>query len=452
MDENIRNKSVFSLSWPIFVSSLLAILLGYVDTAMLSRYNENAVGAIGNANTVMSFLTLAFTIISGATGILTSQYLGCGTKNKKEMNRVYSVSVLFNLCLSVLISVLLYAFHPLLLMALNVPRELQGDAAAYIKIVGGLIFAQSVFDTFGQIFRSNGKTKIGMALALAMNIINIIGDYSVLYGPLKGLNLGVSGVAAVTALSRIAMLIIAVLYFVFKIDGSIGIKYLRPFPGGILKKLLGLGIPSAGETISYNLSQITVAAIVNTLGIIAINARVFCNMLFGFTYLVPVSLALGTQIIVGHNVGAEEYDKAYRRVVRTAAGALGISISIAVINYLLSGYTLGFFSDSAQTIELGRKIMLIGIFLEFGRTTNIVIINSMKAAGDVKFPTTLGICSMWGFSVGGGFLLGVVCGFGLPGVWAAMAADEIFRAVVVAIRWKRGGWRGKRVVDDSRGQ
>ena len=90
--------------------------------------------------------------------------------------------------------------------------------------------------------------------------------------------------------------------------------------------------------------------------------------------------------------------------------------------------------------------MLIAVFLEFGRTTNIVIINSMKASGDVKFPTMLAIFSMWGLSVLIAYILGIVLGMGLAGVWIGMAADEIFRGIVVFIRWKKGTWRGKRVV------
>lgn len=91
--------------------------------------------------------------------------------------------------------------------------------------------------------------------------------------------------------------------------------------------------------------------------------------------------------------------------------------------------------------------MFICIFLEIGRTANLVIINSMRAAGDVKFPTYLGMASMWGVSVLLGYLFGIVFDFGLVGIWIAMALDEIVRGVVVYIRWKRGTWRGKRIVD-----
>ena len=452
MSKDIKNKNILELSWPIFVSAFLGIMLGNVDTAMLSQYNENAVGSVGNANTILGFLTLTFTIVSSATGILTAQYLGA--KITSKLNQVYTVSMLFNLVLSVFISLILYFLNEPIMALLQVPPEIQPDASIYMQIVGGLIFAQSIFSTFDQIFRNNGKTKIGMVLALMMNVINLVGDYCVLYGPLKVFNFGVAGVAMVTSISRIAMVIVAIIYFIFKIDGSISVKYLRPFPKDILKKLLGLGIPTAGENLCYNLSQITIVAIVNSICLmqnstVPLNTRVYCNLLCGFTYLVPMALALGTQIIVGHSVGGNDYDFAYKRVNKSLRISLIISISMAVINCLLSPFTLGIFSNNSAVIELGSQVMFIGIFLEFGRTTNIVIINSMKAAGDVKFPTILAMCSMWGISVLLSFVLGIVCGLGLNGVWIAMAADEIFRGVVVAVRWKRGSWRGRRVVSEK---
>lgn len=442
--ENIKDQNILKLSLPIFVSSILSMAVGYVDTAMLSGYNENSVGAIGNANTVLSFITLAFTIVSSATGILTSQY--SGARKRESLNQVYTVSLLINLILSVIVSLILFIFHRQFLNLLNVPVEMQGDAASYIQIVGGFIFTQSIFSTFDQIFRCNGKTKIGMVLALCMNLINIGGNYCVLFGPLKYLGLGASGVAYSTALSRIVVLILSAFYFKFRIDGKISIQYLRPFPLKILKQLLSLGIPTAGENISYNLSQIAIAAIINTMGIVAINTRIYCSMLCTVAYVFSYSLSLGTQIVVGHNVGAKDYNTAYRKVLHILKISLIIALSLAILNYSFSNFTLRLFSDNPDVITLGQTIMLISVFLEIGRTTNIVIIGSMKASGDVKFPTIMGICSMWGISVLFAFVLGISLNMGLIGVWIAMAGDEIFRGIVVFIRWMRGSWRGKSVV------
>ena len=74
--QSIKYSSVFKLAWPIFIQMILSMCLGYVDTAMMSRSSETAVGAIGNAHQIISFLNLAFSIIASATGVVVAQYLG----------------------------------------------------------------------------------------------------------------------------------------------------------------------------------------------------------------------------------------------------------------------------------------------------------------------------------------------------------------------------------------
>ena len=443
----MSQRSVFSLAWPIFFTALLGITLGYVDTVMLSNYSDTAVGAVGNANSVLGFLTLAFTIISSATGIMVSQYLGA--EKKDEMNRIYTVAMGFNLVLSIVISAIVFLFSKPLLVVMNVPTEMISDADMYMKIVGGTIFTQAIINAFSQIFSSNGKTVFGMLIAFGMNIVNIIGNWLFLYGPLNSLGLGVSGTAVSTSISRIFAVVASIIYFYVVIKGRLSISYLRPFPFTILKNMLSLGIPSAGENISYNFSQLVITAFVNTMGIVAINTKIYSNMLATFSYMIAYSAAVATQIIAGHSVGAGNYDFAYKRVLKTLRFGLLVSISLAIVNWLLSPYTFGFFTKDANVAELGSAVMLVCIFLEIGRTTNLVVIMSMKASGDVKFPTALAILSMWGLSVVIAYVCGVVLGWGLIGVYIGMAADEIFRAVVVLIRWIKGTWRNKSIVNKN---
>lgn len=326
------------------------------------------------------------------------------------------------------------------------PAAMLDESDMYMRIVGGTIFTQALINAFNSIFASNGKTVFGMIIGLGMNIINICGNALLLYGPLQVLGLGASGAAVSTCGSRVIAVIASVIYFYTVIKGKFSLKYLRPFPYDVLKSLLKLGIPTAGENISYDCSQLFLQAFINTMGIVAINAKIYANMLSMFTYMIALAAANATQIIVGHSVGAHDYDFAYRRVLKTLRFGMIISISVAIVNWLISPFTLGLFTGDKAVIALGSSVMFIAIILEFGRTTNLVIINSMKAAGDVKFPTALAIFSMWLLSVGLGWLLGIYFGMGLTGIWIAMAADEIFRGVVVFIRWIKGGWRDKRVV------
>lgn len=446
-DVPIVERSVFSLAWPIFFQSLLGVALGYVDTIMLSNYNDTAVGAIGNANSIIGFLALAFTVISSATGIMVSQYLGAG--KREEMNRIYTVALGFNLVLSAVISLVVFLFSNPLLSAMQVPPEMMSEADMYMKIVGGTIFTQALINALSQIFASNGKTVFGMLIAFGMNIFNIAGNALFLYGPLQCFGLGASGAAVSTGVSRAFAVVAGFIYFRSVIKGSIGIKYLKPFPFRLLKELFRLGIPTAGENISYNFSQLVITAFVNTMGIVAINTKIYATMLSMFTYMIALSAAFATQIIVGHSVGAGDYDFAYKKVLKTLRFSLVVSISVAVVNWLIAPMTFWQFSHNANVASLGAAVMLISVFLEFGRTTNIVVINSMKAAGDVKFPTVLAIFSMWLLSVLIAYVLGVVLGMGLVGVFIGMAVDEIFRGIVVFIRWIKGSWRGKRVISEK---
>ena len=329
---------------------------------------------------------------------------------------------------------------------MKIPNIMFNDANSYMKIVGGFIFTEAVFDTFSQIFRSNGKTIIGMVISFGMNIINITLDYAFLYGPLKYLGLGVKGVALATTASRVVGLIIAVIFFAKYIEGHISIKYLKPFPKDILKQLLKLGVPTAGENISYNCSQMMVTMFVNILGAYAITTKVYCNILSNFAYLYSLSVGIATSIIVGHAIGDKDEEFAYKRVMKTLKGAMVICVTIAVINFGISKFTIGLFTNDSEIINLGRKVMFIAVFLEPGRTCNLIIINSMKAAGDVKFPTFLGIIAQWTCSVGIGYILGIYFKLGLSGVWIGMALDEIIRGIIVLIRWKLGGWRNKALV------
>ena len=441
---NIKNFSIVKLSWPIFIQRLLSMCLGYVDTAMVSNYSELAVGAIGNASQIINFLTLAFSIIATATGVVVSQYLGANKTEK--MDQIYTLSVFFNLVLSGLISIIVTVFSTALLNFMKLPAVMMGDAEAYMRIVGLFLFTNGVMQVFTQIFNCNGRTEIGMLIFFFINVVNILGNYLFLFGPLENLGFGVKGVAISTSISNGVGLVISVIAFIFIIKGRISLKYFKPFPKAMLFKLIKLGIPTAGENISYNISQICITIFVNLLGPLAITTKIYCNILCNFSIVYSSSVAGAASIITGHAVGRGDYDYAYKRVMKTLFWAMLISMAIAGCNLLLSPYTFRLFTDNQDVIKLGFNIMLIGLFLEFGRTSNLVIIQSMRAAGDVVFPTVLGIFSMWGISVVFSWIFTRFFNFGLPGVWIAMAMDEIFRGIVVFIRWQRGTWRGKSVV------
>ena len=433
------------IAGPMFMELFLNILLNNIDTVMLSHYSENAVGAVGNCNTVMFMIIILFNIIATATSVVVAQYLGA--KQYEKMNTIYTLAFVVNLVVGFVLSGALVLLRGSIMKLLNVPEVMRPYAMSYLGIVGGGMFLQACYNVMLQILRCNGHTKVGMYTSVVINLINIFGNYLFLYGPLKYLDMGVAGVAISTVTARVVALIIAIVFFYRVKIGRIQIRLLIPFPGQLLVKMIKIGLPSAGENLCYNLYQMVLLSFVNRMGTDAVNARVYCNSLISFAMCFSNAAAMATQIIVGHLVGAGKEEAAYKRVFSTLKVSLPITIALATTNWLLCKYTLRIFTSNEVIIQLAFYVMLVDIFIEIGRCLNMTMVSSLKAAGDYIFPLVVGIFTMWGLGATVGYTLGIVAGIGVAGVFAGTATDECIRGLIVLARWKSKKWIGRAVVE-----
>ena len=433
------------LAGPMFLELFLNTMLNNVDTLMLSHYDECAVGAVGNANTIMFMMNILFNVIATATSVVVAQYLGA--KRYDKMNMIYTLSVAVNLVIGLVLSGVFCAANPLIMDFLHVSPEMRPYSMVYIYIVGGFGFLTAVFNVMLQILRCNGYTKIGMRVTFGINIVNILGNYLFLYGPLSGLKLGVAGVAISTVAARaLAVLAVFIFFFAAKI-GKISLRFLKPFPGRLLVKMITIGLPTAGENLTYNLYQTTLLSFVNAMGNDAVNARAFCNTLISFAMIFSNASAMATQIITGHLVGAGKSDEAYKRVFKTLRTSMPITIALATTNAILCRYTLQIFTDNPHIIALGQMIMIADIFVEIGRCLNMTFVSSLKAAGAYMFPLIIGIVCNWGLGLTAGYAVGVLMGVGVAGIYAGTATDECIRGLIVMYYWYKKKWVGKSVVE-----
>ena len=440
-----ENTPLLVIAGPIFIEMLLNITVNNIDTLMLNYYDKMAVGAVGNSNQIMFMLNIMFNVIATATGVVLAQYLGAGQKDK--MNMIYSLSVLFNTVLGVILSIGIALGNSFFLTLLKVSPEMRPLAATYIMIVGGGSFLMAIYNVMIQILRCNGFPKVGMYISLAINVINIGGNFLFLFGPLKYLNLGVAGVAISTVVARTIAVIAAFVFFFRAKIGKVALKYIRPFPTDLLGKMIKIGLPSAGENLSYTMYQMVLLSFVNGMGNDAVVARVDCNTLISFSMVFSNSAAMATQIITGHLVGAGKENEAHKRVFKTLATSMPITIALATINWLICPFTLQYYQLSDAVIALGRTIMFADIFVEIGRCLNMTFVNSLKAAGAYLFPLIVGLVTMWGIGCSCGYLFGVVAGIGVAGVYLGTAMDECIRGLIVMYYWAKKKWCGKAVVD-----
>ncbi|TCL41004.1 MATE family efflux transporter [Harryflintia acetispora] len=433
--------SLFGMTWPIFIELVLQMLVGNVDQIMLSHYSDTAVAAVGNANQIINVLILMFSVVSMATTILVSQYLGAG--NREKVSQIYTLAVLVNLAISLAVAAAIFLINSRMFVWMATPQELIGDATTYILINGGLIFLQGLFMTYSAIFRSNALMKESMFIAVVINLTNILGNFLLINGAGVIPALGVAGAAVSSCLSRGIGVVIMIYLFRREVGGEISLRVLRPFPGNLLKRLLLIGLPSGGESLSYNMTQMCCLAFLNMLGTAVVTTKVYAVMFSMLAYLYVTAIAQSSQIVVGHLVGAGEMDDADRRTMRTLRSSVPVSFGIALLLFLCSDFLFGLFTQNSEILRMGKLVLGVEVALEVGRALNIVLVRALQAAGDVRFPVVVGIISQWLVSVGIGYLLGIVLHWGIAGIWAAMAADECLRGTVMLIRWRSGVWRTK---------
>lgn len=435
--------TVFSMSLPIFIETALQMMVPNVDQFMLSHYSRESVAAVGNDNVIFNLVILSLAVLSQAATILIAHHRGAG--DMKKVSEVCTVALFTNLVLGLIISFALFIFDDFFLDILGIPPEIRPDASLYIRWIGLFVFIQALYMAFISFLRGFARLKLTMLCSMVMNIMNISGNMVLIHGLGPIPSLGVTGVCISTNISKFAGFFLILYLFHRYTPARLSLSYLKPFPKDTLHKLLYLGIPSGGETFSYQLSQTVIMKFVNIFGVAVITTKVYCYIIAMMSYVYSQSLAMATQILVGYFKGAGNNEEVDRRVKFTISVAMVLSGSIATLLYLNSDAVLSIFTSDPEVLTLGKTILFIEIFLEIGRAVNMCMVMALNASGDVKAPVTVGIIFMWSVATFGAWLLGVHLYWGLAGIWIAMAADECTRGLVFFWRWHKGVWR-KRLV------
>lgn len=432
-------RQLFSLTWPIFCEAVLFSVIGSVDTLMLSGYSDNAVGAVGVANQIVSLFRVISNIITTGTGILCAQYIGAGRSTKEKQPLVLG-ALLVNGLLGVLFSVAIGTGAGGLLNIMNIDPVQFDHGRDYLSIVGSFMFVQMITMTFTVLIRSHGKTKATMVFSLGMNLINVVLNFILIYGKLGFRPMGAAGAAIATVISKCLNCVFSGGYLFIKVLPGVSFRPDWSTMGQAIKRIVAFGSPAAGEQISYTLSKLVVMAMVTSLGPVAVNTYSYVNIVVGYVYLFSMALGQGTSIMVGWEVGRHQISKAKSICQFSVNASFLIAIAALGILCLLRQQVMDLFTDDPNIIAMGAAVILSDFVLEAGRSRNLILVNALRASGDVRFPLYIGLFSMWFFSVGISWVLGIFFKWGLVGIWIGLGLDECFRAVLMQIRWSGERW------------
>lgn len=431
------SKALRSLIVPLIFEQTLAMTVGMADTIMISAVGEAAVSGVSLVDMINNLVFAIFAAMASGGAVIVSQHLGA--RRAAPAREAAQQLMLTMLVLSV--SMMLITFvvkEPLLRLFFgSIDDDVMQNALIYFLISAVSFPFLAIYNACAALFRSMGNAAVTLKTAIAVNLINVVGNAVGVFV----LHLGTAGVAIPSLLSRAAG---AVILFVLlrRKKQEIYLTHLLVRPNwNTIHKILYIGVPNGLENGIFQLGRILVVSIIALFGTTQIAANGVANSLDAVGVIVGQATSLAMITVIGQCVGAGSVEQIrfYLKkimIITYIPQAIMETLIILFLNPILTLYGL-----SPETTQLTWILTVIHCgFAALLWPFAFVFPNMLRACNDVRFTMIASIASMFIFRIGLSYVLGVNLGMGAVGVWIAMVVDWVCRIICFTARYRSGHW------------
>ena len=430
---------------PLVIEQLLTAAVGVVDTLMVAQVGEAAMSGVALINTINTLLLNVFAALSTGGAIVTAQYLGRRDTGRAKQSATQMLMAVT--ALSILVTIICVCFRNGLFRVIygTVEIAVRDSALPYFLLTALSYPAISIFNACGAVFRCMGNSKLPMTVSLIMNLINAVGNAIFIFL----CSMGAAGAALSTLISRVFAA--CVLYIKLR-NPALPVNISGLFPlrwdWSMVRRILSVGVPTGIENGIFQLGKLMVQSFISSLGTASIAANALMDNITSMTYLPAMAIGMALVTVAGQCVGAGKHHQARRYTVGfTLMAAASYVVLLGLVAIFLDPI-VSLYNVSAQAAEIGRDLLfIIALPYIFIWPVAFTLPNALRAAGDARFTMVVAVSTMWIFRVGLGWLLSIYFGLGVSGVWYAMAADWLFRAICYFIRFVGTRWEQHHILD-----
>ncbi len=440
------NRMICSLLIPVVLEQLLNSIMGTADTMMVSNVGSAAISAVSLVDSINVLVIQAFSALAAGGAIICAQYIG--QRNKEKANESARQVLFIITAISVAVSLICLVFQkPLLRLIFGSVEPAVMRASEIYFFYTALSFPFiAAYDSAASIFRAQDNTKGPMIISMISNVMNIAGNAVMIWG----FHMGVAGAALSTLISRIFCAVVVIIQLRKKKEGQeiVVRDYFEIRPDwSMIRRILGLGIPSGIENSMFQLGKLAIQSTVSTLGTTAIAAQAMTNILENLNGIAAIGVGVGLMTIVGQCLGAGRQDEAVYYIKKLCVIAeVIIIISCLGVFALTKPITIlgGMEKESADMCF--HMVMWITIVKPLVWIMAFIPGYGLRAAGDVKFSMIVSCCTMWACRFCLCVFLIRVMGFGPMGVWIGMFADWTLRGIIFTWRFHSRKWLQHKVI------
>ncbi len=433
------------LGTPIVLANLLTWAVGFTDVLMVSRLGEAALAGLGMANQIF-FLVVIF-ILAVTTGTMALVARAVGARDEAMVSHVFRQSVLLAAGQAVLIGGLGILIAPTLLRLLGATPEVAAAGALYLRILFLGVAAPVLDFTIASTMRGGGDAVTPLRITAGVVVMNIVGNYLLIFGPGPLPAFGIAGAAAATVIARGAGA-----WWGWRTLRR-GTGNLRVMSGswrpdtGVMRRVLRIGVPSAFEGFLRAGSGVVFVGVIarTSAGPAAVAAHTVGLQLESFARMPAFAIAIAATSLVGQRLGAGEEAEAERAGWSSLGVGLVLIVVLSALLFLLAGPVATLFTDDPATVALTVQYLRILALAQPMFLAAVVMAGALRAGGDTTYPMWVSFVSGWLVLLPFAYLLGVTLGMGPGAAWLMQGANYAVSALLVIVRFRGGRWRTMRV-------
>ena len=448
IDTKALRKEIFSLAGPTMFEQLLQSAVNYIDTAMVGSIGTLATAAVGSTMTANWLIMGSI----GAVGVGFLAYISqsFGAKAYDRAKRASMQSFIIALFIGILSTAVMVSISRKVPIWMQADESIIPAAGNYFFIISIAMMPRTASILFAIILRSAGDTKTPMKISALVNIVNVVGNYFLIYPTRQislfgrsftmfGMGWGVEGAAIASAFSFfVGGILITVAYLKHPKISPLGAPFkLEP---EIMKPCLKVAFPNMLQRFGTSFGYVVFASQINSLGEVSTAAHTIANTVESAFYIPGFGMQTAAATLSGNVIGARDRIKQKLITVEIRKIELLLMFVSGGLLFAFAPALVGLFSGDPDVIRLGSVVLRMVAVSEPLYGVSIVTEGMLQGAGKTTVPLIFNICTMWGIRVLGTLIFARIMGLGLVAAWGSMIAHNMMLFTLFIIYFRGGSW------------
>jgi MATE family multidrug resistance protein len=427
-------RPTLALAWPVILAELGWMGMGLADMFMVGRLGPEAIGAVGLGN------ILYFTVSIVGYGLLlgldteVSQAFGAGRLD--DCRRWLLHGCVLAVILSPPLIACVWLFQPLL-NSWGIAPEVLERLHPYLRVMNWTTPPLLFYVALRRYLQGMNVVRSVMFSLISANVVNIAGNWVLVYGNLGSPRLDVEGSAWATFIARVYMVLVLAWAVVWHDRGCLSawrrITVRVEWPR--IRRLLALGVPAAAQLL-LEIGVFAVAAtLAGRLGPAALATHEIVLNVCGLTFMVPLGIASAGTVRVGQAIGRGDPDGAAAEGWAALAVGAGFMACAAAVFLMAPRTIVGAFTTDRMVITTGITLLAVAAAFQLFDGLQVVATGLLRGVGDTKTPMIGNLLAHWCLGLPIGFCLAFLRGWGVLGIWIGLSAGLIAVGMFLLRAW-----------------